>query len=64
LAKDEIQEKHRDFLKIEEELREKITFVEAQREEKTKMQEMVEDLTAEVKQLQTQKSEKDAKLKN
>lgn len=42
----------------------KIRSVETNRQEKTQLQTLIDDLTAEVELLKTQKNEKDSKLKN
>ena len=41
-----------------------MTQVNYNKEEQTRLQEKIEDLTAEVKLLQTQKNDKDQKMKN
>jgi uncharacterized protein YlxW (UPF0749 family) len=45
-------------------LGDKIRSVETNRQEKTQLQTLIDDLTAEVELLKTQKNEKDSKLKN
>lgn len=49
---------------MEEHFKHKLAGYEAERQEVSALKERLEDLTAEVEQLRTQKSEKDAKLKN
>ena len=59
-----MQSRQEEFQQIQDTLKEKLKSFESGKETQTKLQELIEDLNAEVSLLQTQKNEKDAKLKN
>lgn len=63
-AKRKVKERSEIYNKLEEELRKKVEGVDVGKQEKTKLMEKIEDLSAELQLLKGQKQEKDTKLKN